>query len=179
MLIGYARVSTEDEKLDRGGRGWGRQNACASSIATVEGLTYRELCLIRMVQLATGRSRDGAVAQPLPGQVYQRNRKTVGQHMFPILFEVMDLVRKDMLRTGNQVWLGIDTVDFGALCLQLPYETTLAMLPGLDDIPDAEIENWRSLIFSAEERVSGVPDGSYVIVANSSSTRPREPEGRP
>ena len=65
------------------------------------------------------------------------------------------------------MFLGIQDVDFGKLQLRLPYEKTLVFLLGLDHIPDAEIENWRQLMFAPESPVSGVPDGSYVIVANS------------
>lgn len=137
-----------------------------SMIATAESLTYRQLCLLRMIDLAQPIGNTPA-PHPLPDGIYLKSRKSVGQHMFPILYEVWDLLNRNLVRTGGQVFFGIHDVDFGKLQLSLPYEKTLVFLLGLDDIPDAEIENWRQLIFAPDSPVSGVPDGGYVIIANS------------
>lgn len=137
-----------------------------SMIATAESLSYRQLCLLRMIDLAQPIGTTPA-PHPLPGGTYLKDRKSVGQHMFPILYEVWDLLNRDLVRTDGHVFLGIEDIDFGKLKLSLPYEKTLVFLLGLDDIPDAEIENWRELMFAPEAPVTGVPDGGYVIIANS------------
>ena len=72
-----------------------------SMIATADSLTYRQLCLLRMIDLAQPIGTTPA-PQPLPDSVYFKSRKTVGQHMFPILYEVWDLLNRNLVRTDGQ-----------------------------------------------------------------------------